>query len=392
MLVPSSNHPLVAVRIALSRLWIHHTFAAHQTVIFVGGSGVQGVVFGLALDGVGLGDACGAGFGQGGVQLVQEVLAQHIVIELRCSLAVEREPPHFADGLAGPGLTAIILGPRRAELHDGIALSEFVLEFAQVLAQGRTGLTGTVRKHHRVRFEVQDLFSQQFQGLVEAELGPTGGEAGHEDVQVGRQGLAVVLFGIVDFHAVFGQGADVPDIILVAVQELVEGLGLSKFPDLHLVMALAKFAPHGVEHHLGQGATSGIVLHLVVIQVDAFPSCVVVEVLGLAFLGRTTGWPPAGLFFDFQPSIHILGEETLSALGKMPHFVDFQHHVALLHGFLQFGGAPGARQRPLFVGVRTLPGLIVQGSVELVFDAGPAQWEGQFIPCRPIGILHGPAQ
>ena len=64
---------------------------------------MQGVVFGLVLDGVGLGDACGAGFGQGagGVQLVQDVLAQHIVIELRCSLAVEREPPPFADGLAG---------------------------------------------------------------------------------------------------------------------------------------------------------------------------------------------------------------------------------------------------------------------------------------------------
>ena len=84
------------------------------------------------------------------------------------------------------------------------------------------------------------------------EPGPTGGEAGHKNVQVGRQGLAVVLFGIVDFHATFSQGADVPDIILVAAQEVVESLGLSKFPDLHLVMALAKFAPHGVEHHLGQ--------------------------------------------------------------------------------------------------------------------------------------------
>ena len=191
----------------------------------------------------------------------------------------------------------------------------------------------------------------------------------------------MVLFGVVDFHAVFGQDADVPDIILVTVQELLEGLGLSKFPDLHFVVALAKFAPHGVEHHLGQGATSGIVLHLVVIQVDAFPSRVVVEVLGLAFLGRTTGWPPAGLFFDFQPSIDVLGKEPLSALRKMPHFVDFQHHVALLHGFVQFGGAPGARQRPFLVGVRTMPGLSVQGSVQLVFHAGPTQWEGQFLPC-----------
>ena len=342
---------------------------------------MQGVVFGLALDGVGLGDACGAGFGQGGVQLVQDVLAQYMVIELCGSLAVEREPSHFADGLAGPGLVAVILGPRRAELHDAVAVPQLIFEFAQVLAQGRTSLTGTVRKHHRVRVEVPDLFPQQLQGLVETEPGPTGGEAGHEDVQVGRQGLAVVLFGVVDFHVVFGQGADVPDIILVAVQEVVEGLGLSKFPHLHLVMALAKFAPHGVEHHLGQGATSGIVLHLVVIQVDAFPSRVVVEVLGLAFLGPTVGWPPTGLFFDLQPSIDVLGEEPLSALGKMPHFVDFQHHVALLHGSVQLGGAPGARQRPLLVGVRTLPGLSVQGSVQLVFHAGPTQWEGRFLPC-----------
>ena len=342
---------------------------------------MQGVVFGLALDGVGLDDACGAGFGQGGVQLVQDVLAQHIVIELRCSLAVEREPPHFADGLAGPGLVAVILGPRRAELHDAVAVPQLIFEFAQVLAQGRTGLTGTVRKHHRVRVEVQDAFPKQLQGLVEAELGPTGGEAGHEDVQVGRQGLAVVLFGIVDFHAVFGQGADVPDIILVTVKEVMEGLGLSKLPDWYLVMALAKFSPHGVEYYLGQGTTSGIAIDVVVIQVDAFPSRVVVEVLGLAFLGRTAGWPPAGLFFDFQRSIDVLGKETLSALGKMPHLVDFQHHVALLHGSVQFRGAPGARQHPLLVGVRTLPGLIVQGSVELVFHAGPAQWEGQFIPC-----------
>ena len=360
----------------------------------MGGSGVQGVVFGLALDGVGLGDACGAGFGQGGVWLVQNVLAQHMLIELRGSLAAKREPPHFADGLAGSGLVAVILGPRRAELHDAVAVPQLIFEFAQVLAQGRTGLTGTVRKHHRVRVEVQDLFPQQLQGPVEAEPGPTGGEAGHEDIQVGRQGLAVVLFGIVDFHAVFGQGADVPDIILVTVQELLEGLGLGKFPNLHFVMALAKFAPHGVEHHLGQGATSGIVLHLVVIQVDAFPSRVVVEVLGLAFLGRTAGWPPAGLFFDFQPRIDVLGEEPLSALGKMPHFVDFQHHVALLHGFVQFGGAPGARQRPLLVGVRTLPGFIVQGSVQLVFHAGPTQREGQFLPCAigQNGIVPGPGE
>ena len=150
-----------------------------------------------------------------------------------------------------------------------------------------------VRKHHRIGVKVEDLFSQQLQGLIEAEPRPTGGEAGHEDVQVGRQGLAVVLFDVVDFHAVFGQGADVPDIILVAVQELVEGLRIDEFSDLDLVVALAKFAPHGVQHHLGQGTLSGIAIDVVVIQVDAFPSRVVVDVLGLAFLGGTAGHPLA---------------------------------------------------------------------------------------------------
>ena len=162
-------------------------------------------------------------------------------------------------------------------------------ELAQVLAQGRTDLTGTVRKHHRIAVKVEDLFSQQLQGLVEAEPRKTGGEAGHEDVQVGRQGLAVVLFDVLDFHAV----PDVPDIILVAVQELVEGLRINEFSDLHLVVALAKFAPHGVRHHLGQGALSGIAIDVVVIQVDAFPSRIVVDVAWLSWVVHPAGHPLA---------------------------------------------------------------------------------------------------
>ena len=63
------------------------------------------------------------------------------------------------------------------------------------------------------------------------------------------------------------------------------------------------------------------------------------------------------------------------------YYSGIQHNVSLLHGFVQFGGAPGARQRPLLVGLRTLLGLSFQGSVQLVFQTGPTQWEGQFIPC-----------
>ena len=101
----------------------------------------------------------------------------------------------------------------------------------------------------------------------------------------------MVLFDVVDFHAVFGQGPDVPDIILVAVQELVEGLRINEFSDLHLVVALTKFSPHGVQHHLGQGALSGIAIDVVVVQVYAFPSRIIVDELGLVFLGGTPCWP-----------------------------------------------------------------------------------------------------
>ena len=190
----------------------------------------------------------------------------------------------------------------------------------------------------------------------------------------------MVLFDVLDFHAV----PDVPDIILVAVQELVEGLRINEFSDLHLVVALAKFAPHGVRHHLGQGALSGIAIDVVVIQVDAFPSRIVVDVLGLAFLGGTPRWPPAGLFFDFEPSIHILGKEALAALGEMPHSVGFHHHVALLHRLLQFGRAPGAGQGPLLGHVGTSPGLGVEREVQLVFHAGSTHGKREFIP-RAIG-------
>ena len=129
---------------------------------------------------------------------------------------------------------------------------------------------------------------------------------------------------------------------------------------------------------------SGIAIDAVVVQVDAFPSRVVVDVLGLAFLGGTPRQPPAGLFFDFEPNIHILGEEALAALGEMPHFVHFLHHVPLLHRLLQFGCAPGAGQGPMLGRVGTTPGLGVEREVQLVFHAGSTQGKREFIP-RAIG-------
>ena len=121
---------------------------------------MEGIGFGLALNSVRLHDAGGGGFSQRSTQFGQDILAQDLIIELSRSLAVEREPSHFADRLVTLGGVTVVLGTRRAELDNGIALPQFVFELAQVLTQGRTDLTGLLHKHHRICVKVQDPFSE----------------------------------------------------------------------------------------------------------------------------------------------------------------------------------------------------------------------------------------
>ena len=45
-----------------------------------------------------------------------------------------------------------------------------------------------------------------FDSAVEMESGMTSGETGHEDVEIGRIGFAVMLHLIVDFDPFFGDG------------------------------------------------------------------------------------------------------------------------------------------------------------------------------------------
>ena len=160
VLLTSLGYPLVAIGITLGRLGVQHAFATHQAVVFVARPCMKGVGFGLALNGVGLRDASGTWLRQRNVQLVQDIRTQDLVIELSRSLAVEREPSYFADHLVALGLVSIVLRSSRAELHDGIALPQFVFKLTKILHQSWTGLTGLVHKHHRVRVEIEEPISQ----------------------------------------------------------------------------------------------------------------------------------------------------------------------------------------------------------------------------------------
>jgi len=108
---------------------------------------------------------------------------------------------------------------------------------------------------------------------------PTGGERGHENVEVGSHGDVFVLILIVHFHQVIVFDGHVTHIQGIGIQETMEGLGISELFDLDLVETLSKLAPRGIGHHFGQSAQTRIVLDLVVLQLDALVLVVLVDVL-----------------------------------------------------------------------------------------------------------------
>ena len=61
-----------------------------------------------------------------------------------------------------------------------------------------------------------------------------------------------------DLHPLFHQGADVTNVVLVAVEESVEGLRFHKLHHLGFVLLLAKLAPHASDLGFSQRATSWV--------------------------------------------------------------------------------------------------------------------------------------
>ena len=49
-----------------------------------------------------------------------------------------------------------------------------------------------------------------------------GGEAGHEDIEIGRIGFAVLVHLVMDFDPFFGDGDDPTHVVSAAVHELPE--------------------------------------------------------------------------------------------------------------------------------------------------------------------------
>ena len=217
------------------------------------------------------------------------------------------------------------------------------------------------------------------EGFVETITCPSGGERGHENVQVGRHGDVFVLILIVHFHHVFVDDGHVTHLQGIGIQETVKGLGVVKFLDLGLVETSPKLAPNGIEHHFGQRAQTFILLDLVVLSVDTFMLPILVDVLQ-TFNGVVTHprGPPAGFFLNFRPGVDVILEEPLTGLVEMPHFVNVLDLVAQLDGFLQFGGAPRPGQGALLVGVCAPVRSLQRRFGHFFFDTSGTEWKGEF--------------
>ena len=148
-----------------------------------------------------------------------------------------------------------------------------------------------------------------------------------------------------------------------------------------LVALLPVLAPEAVQHHLGQGPSTGILVDLVGIEGDAFFGSVVVEVL-LTFV-RVVPYPlgpPAGFLFDFQERVHVRGEHGIGIAGEMPDLVHVLDAVALVDSFLQFGRGPCTHQTALIVGVTATVTAFGQRFGLFLLDAGSTEGEGEFAP------------
>ena len=164
---------------------INDSLVVYQLVTLVVREGEELVGFGASDDLVGFDDLGLARLVLRVLEFVEHVLAHDVIVELGFALAVETEPAHLAFDFAPLGLVAVILGTSRDKFGDVIVCFQFTGELSEVVSQRRVGLSGFLEIDDRVGVEVEHPLTEEFEGFVETESRPTGGETGHEDVEVG---------------------------------------------------------------------------------------------------------------------------------------------------------------------------------------------------------------
>ena len=146
---------------------VHHALVEHQSVLLGAGGDLE--LFGgrMTREEVGVDHGHVASVVEGVSEFVEDVLPQDVVIQLPGAPHVEGEAAHLAFHFAVSGLVPVILGAAGGEIHDVVVPFQLVRHFPQVIPRRDVGLTGKVGVDDGVGVEVEDLFLQPVQVLVQ---------------------------------------------------------------------------------------------------------------------------------------------------------------------------------------------------------------------------------
>ena len=217
---------------------------------------------------------------------------------------------------------------------------------------------------------------QLLQVAVELEMHPAGGESRDKDVGFTVVGLILLQVLVDHFECIIITDPNLTDVVK----------GLERLELLHFVNDLcvglgeifAKLTPKTIQYQLGSGFASWTLDNATGVKIDAFSLLVLPNVLGLVCGGDGPSGLAGRLLVNLEPSIHIVGKESLFALGKVPDLVDLDEGVSQVDGFQDLGGAPGSMQRRLLGGVLAETRFLQQWFSHLFFHAGSTEGKSEF--------------
>jgi len=195
-----------------------------------------------------------------------------------------------------------------------VAWVEFIGEIAEKIPErGLDGrIVGSLDEDDGIGVGIENPRTEMIEGAVEMESGMAGGETGHEDIEIGRIGFAVLVHLVVDFDPFFGDGADPSHVVGTAVQEMPEIGWIDKFFDLCLVGLLPKFTPHGIQHEFSQSTLTGVFEDIGMVEDDVFAFVPSSDVFALKVSCGAVVGIPAGFFLEFEPRVDVLGRVPLA--------------------------------------------------------------------------------
>ena len=128
------------------------------------------------------------------LEFVQGVSTQHFINELRHSLHIDRVTLDFTLCHIIIASVAIGFGPARTKFPN-ILLNGFkcIGELSEMGTEGDVWLIGTMHVEDGIRVVIEDLFTHEFQCLVQPYTCPEGCKCRNEHIGVDIEILALVL-------------------------------------------------------------------------------------------------------------------------------------------------------------------------------------------------------